>query len=411
MKKKSILFSLALLFGFGNAMADNKLSVGEVTLPKGGEVDIVIGYSLDTPCRDFQLEFNLPASDAIQYVGFTKLLTTNQSITTNAIAGGVSFVGATMEQPENNLISGTGNLMMITIKDVQGLAVGTTLTASLTNIEFSAPINETDVEPVNIADVNISIVIGEEENCLTLNENALVAPSTTTGNVDIKVKRTIKAGVWSTICLPFDMTKAQVEAAFGSGTKLAEFTDYSTTKEGSDVTGINVTFTEAEVEDGIYLCANYPYIIKATKNLTEFTVNAAIDEVELSDAESTTKRSKKPIGKFIGTYVAQTTVPANSLFLSDNQFCYSTGATKMKAFRGYFTFNDVLSSINSASARLRMSIKDGEDNTTTIEEVDFLPISTGRVYSVSGTYMGENVDKNQLPKGVYIISGKKQVVK
>ena len=33
------------------------------------------------------------------------------------------------------------------------------------------------------------------------------------------------------------------------------------------------------------------------------------------------------------------------------------------------------------------------------------------VYSVSGTYMGEKVDKNRLPKGVNIINGKKQIVK
>ena len=412
MKKNSFLISIAMLLGMGYAMADNKLSVAEVTLPQGGEAEIVIGYSLDKPCRDFQLELQLPeSSNGIEYVGFTKLLSTNQSVTTNTIEGGVSFVGATMENPESNLISGTGNLIMVTIRDTKGLAVGTKLTASLKNIEFSAPISETDVEAVAMTDVTFNIVIGEVEKYLTLNESSLTAPTTTDGSVDIKVKRSLAAGVWSTICLPFDMTKAQVEEAFGSGAQLAEFYDYSATKEGSNVTALSVDFVAAEEDDGIYLFANYPYIVKATKDVTEFMINASIDDVVLSDAESATKKSKKPIGKFSGTYLAQTTIPENSLFLSDNKFYYSTGATKTKAFRGYFTFNDVLSSVSVAAARIVMTVSDGEGTTTSISKADFLPSASGRIYSVSGRYMGECESLQELPKGVYIVNGKKKVVK
>lgn len=414
MKKKNFLLSIALLLGLSNAMADNTLSVGEVALPKGGEVDIVIKYTLDTPCRDFQMEFLLPESDAIEYVGFTKLISTNQSITTNPIEGGVSFVGATMEDPDNNLISGTGNLLMITIRDTKGLETGTRLTASLKNIEFSAPVNETDVAPVNISDVNFYIVISEVEDFVTLNENSLVAPSVTSGSVDIKVKRTLKSGVWSTICLPFNMTEAQVKEAFGDGTQLAEFSDYTANKDGNDVTSLSVDFSAAVVEDGIYLIANLPYIIKTTKDLTEFMVNdVSIEDVELMDAESNTRKSRKPIGKFVGTYTANTTVPANSLFLSDNKFYYSTGLTKMKAFRAYFTFNDVLASLNSAAARINLTVNvnDADGNTTSISHADFLPLPSGRVYSVAGQYIGESEAIEKLPRGVYIVDGKKRIVK
>jgi len=405
MKKKSFLIGLAMLMSMGYAMADNKLSVAEVTLPQGGEAEIVIGYTVDKPCRDFQLELMLPSD--VEYVGFSKLLTTNQSVTTNSIEGGVSFVGATMENPESNLITGTGNLLMVTIRDTKGLAVGTRLTASLKNVEFSTPISDTDVEPVPMSDVSFDIVVGEEENFVTLNENSLSAPALTGGNVDIKVKRTLTAGVWSTICLPFDMTKAQVEEAFGSGAQLAEFYDYTATKEGSNVTAISVEFAAAEEDGGILLFANYPYIVKATKDVTEFMVNASIDDVELSDAESATKKSKKAIGRYVGTYVAQTTVPENSLFLSGNKFYYSAGATKMKAFRGYFSFNDVLTAQGTALARINLSLIGEDGSVTGIKAIDDLQSGADSWYDLNGRRLAGQPTE----KGVYIVNGKKKMVK
>ena len=40
-----------------------------------------------------------------------------------------------------------------------------------------------------------------------------------------------------------------------------------------------------------------------------------------------------------------------------------------------------------------------------------LTAKTGKVYSVSGQYMGENVDLKSLPKGIYIVDGNKVVNK
>ncbi|MBR5633663.1 MAG: leucine-rich repeat domain-containing protein, partial [Prevotella sp.] len=54
------------------------------------------------------------------------------------------------------------------------------------------------------------------DNRIVLDENDTAVPSATTGNVNIVVKRTIVANRWNTICLPFNMTEAQVYAAFGN---------------------------------------------------------------------------------------------------------------------------------------------------------------------------------------------------
>ena len=259
-----------------------------------------------------------------------------------------------------------------------------------------------------MTDVNFDIVIGEVEDFVTLSENSLTPPALTEGSVDIKVKRTLKTGVWSTICLPFEMSEAQLKSAFGDGVQLAEFYDYSVTKEDGNVTAISVEFVEPE-EKVMY--ANYPYLVKASKDVTEFMINAAIDDIDLSDAESSSKKAKKPIGKFVGTYVAQTTVPENSLFLSGNKFYYSTGATKMKGFRGYFSFNDVLSLQRTASARINLSFIDEEGNETSISQTYLSPVSSGKVYSILGRYVGKNTNLEQLPKGAYVVNGKKIIVK
>ena len=91
--------------------------------------------------------------------------------------------------------------------------------------------------------VSTSITIGEPADTrIVLDEISTTAPEDSDGAVDVRVKRTINANEWSTICLPFAMTEAQVKAAFGEGVQLGDFTGYDTTKEGDEVVCITVNF-------------------------------------------------------------------------------------------------------------------------------------------------------------------------
>ena len=38
-------------------------------------------------------------------------------------------------------------------------------------------------------------------------------------------------------------------------------------------------------------------------------------------------------------------------------------------------------------------------------------IESGKVYNMNGQYVGEAEDANSLPKGIYIVNGKKKVIK
>ena len=92
----------------------------------------------------------------------------------------------------------------------------------------------------------------------------------------------------------------------------------------------------------------------------------------------------------------------------DGKFYYSTGATKIKGFRAFFYFKDVLEDKSVASAKSRIAF-DFSDDPTAIQGIARLGVNNGRIYSLRGQNMGENMDK--LPKGVYIMNGKKVVKK
>ena len=237
-----------------------------------------------------------------------------------------------------------------------------------------------------------------ERHTVILDELATVVP-TAVQNVDVTVKRTIKANEWSTICLPFAMTAEQVKTAFGDDVKLNDFEGIETDYEGKNIVGIQVKFnTATAIEE------NHPYLIKVSSLINEFSVNnVSINPVTKPtvDKDELYFKGVYFYNSFVGTYVAETIVPKNNLFLSNNKFWYSTGSTQMKAFRGYFDFMDILSDVENASTRIGFNF----DETTGIKEVH------GNA-NVEGTYdlQGRKVEE-PTNKGLYIVNGHKVVIK
>ena len=197
------------------------------------------------------------------------------------------------------------------------------------------------------------------------------------------------------------MTEEQVTDVFGDDVELADFAGYETQEnDGGDVVGIKVNFnTITSIE------ANHPCIIKVSQDLTSFSVEGVIiEEPEDEPTVAAVRRTKKQWSELIGTYVAQTEVPENTLFLNSNKFYYSDGTIKMKGYRAYFDFYDVLTEIEEGSG-VKMFF-DIDDEETGIKRFDNEQSSKDDIYDLSGRKIAQ---KQQ--KGIYIVNGKKVVIK
>lgn len=399
---KKILISLCALLGLtGSALAADKFSIDKVSLPTNTQAAVTVKFSLDagSTCSGYTFWLDFPEQvEVVMNSGGTRpeftlgdSYTENPTLTPN-IDEGYLKVGC-LNANSDPLTKQEGTLVTFYIKLKEGAAVsvGDLLTAHLTKGVISA--ENGSVHDVANVDFNISVVAPVDLRTV-LDEDATEAPAAATG-VDVRVKRSIKAGEWSTICLPFAMTAAQCQAAFGSDVQIADFTGYTYDEAAGSIA---VSFSSVSAIE-----ANHPYVIKVAEAVSEFKVDGV--DVNPQDAEINKGTSRKPKA-FIGNYVAGTAVDNGCLFLNGGKFWYSVGTTKIKAFRGFFNFNDLLPDFeNNYAEAPRVSIViDGM--TTAIEGISADNAAPTGTYTLSGL-------KTERPtkKGVYIVNGKKVVVK
>ena len=232
---------------------------------------------------------------------------------------------------------------------------------------------------------HLLLIVGE--GTIVLDETSTTAPTATAGEVNVIVKRTISANTWSTLCLPFDMTVAQWQAAFGNDAEIRTVDTY--TMSGTTMTvNFNSKLTGT-------LLKNTPYIIKTSADVTQFALKTTIDP----DEAVTIMRngSNAEIGRFTGTYVAETVIPDAHLFLNANKFYYSKGLSTSKAYRAYFWMQDLATS----GANILMGF---DSEATGIADV------RSKMEEVRGDFFDLQGRKVAQPAmGIYIQNGKKLI--
>ena len=405
MKKGLLLSACALVLSLSHASAD-EMTIGDITIPQGGTADLTVGYNFTSTTDKVGFTFSIKLPEGLSYVKdeygdpvFVKDETSISKMNIICVGEG-NFAG----QPANAsaTIKGTsGQLLTLTLAADASLAVGSTYTAQVTKATFQERVDGS-VKDINLDDFTFTITIGEPADTRTvLDENSTTVPAAAT-DVDVRVKRTIKANEWSTICLPFAMTEAQVKEAFGNDVLLGDFVGAeSEFDEADNVTGIAVSFDEASAIE-----ANHPYVIKVSQPVEEFTldgVDIVADEdeayIEFDNGKSGSRRVV--YSGFYGTYHAQTVLDEFTLFLNDNKFWYSTGQTKMKAFRAYFSFLDVLTEVEDAAGVIEFKMN--LDDATGLTTIDHSSLTIDNYYNLAGQRVGRNY------KGVVVTKGKKFV--
>ena len=306
------------------------------------------------------------------------------------VANQIRFVVAAYE--DNTLLFEDGDLFSITlvadegivIDDYQGVLAGRTgmsTSVVLTGDEGTTTLRYTQ-EPVTF---NIFMPLTYDEK-----EDYTIADFKPSPERTVTMIRTVAAGKWNTICLPFAMTETQMKDVFGENVLLAEFT-------GCDEVVVNgnlslklkfSTITPA-------ISANTPYLIKSENDVSEFSLKVNLSE--LTQEPTATGGNCT----FVGTYANAKNLN-NALYISNETFKLAVGNTNIKSFRGYFTHPDI-EQYNNANVTLFV-----DDVPTGIRTVTANP-ENNDVYDLSGRKV--NSDKVTLKKGVYIVNGKKETVR
>lgn len=396
---------MALLAIVGRASAQESVSVNDFLVPQGGEAYLEINYSLEGagPYVGFMFIVDLPEGLSLVenektpgYPWYDEMVTAISGLSVTTTPTGFA---ATPKTAEATISGNSGLLMRLKVAADAGLEIGSKFTGTLKEVSFNVRDEEFNVTKKPVGDVTFNITI--DDNRIKFDENADALPVYTAGEKgNVRMTRTINANRWSTIVLPFTLTKAKAEAAFGSDVQLAEFTGFSTTYEDEDTpvpSSITIIFTTYELKGTKPMKGGVPYLIKTSKDIESFeadecTLVEAVNDVEMADDYDTP-------GKFTGSMV-KTVVPKDGLFISDQNFYYSTGNTAIKAFRGWFELGAVLD--KETEFGVKMYINDIETGIDALRVKD----ATGTIYDLGGRKVAKPSQS-----GVYIVNGKKVMVK
>lgn len=213
--------------------------------------------------------------------------------------------------------------------------------------------------------------------------NAETISSNADKTVNVKLTRTLKADVWNTFCVPFDVTVA------GSPLEGATIKQIASVTEKTDGAVINFEDAPATLEAGkAYLVRTATAIVNPTfngvtvKNVTP--VNCSGNEnYQLIGIYSPLNIDASLYGKVFGIN-------------NQDKLAKVKQDTSIKGMRAYFLLAN-----SAATAKLNFG---GE--LTGIDAVDNgEAVMTGKVYNLNGQYVGNSLEG--LKKGVYVVNGKK----
>lgn len=274
-------------------------------------------------------------------------------------------------------------------------------------------------------------VILDEDNTDIANMNTQNNEVAQSGQSTIFLHRTLNAGKWNSIVLPFSISADVIKLVFGDGTKISKLTG------ADDETHPNwINFTDC-TSSGIE--AGQLYVInpeKVTYNSTGSDVtSSASDELSLSAGtyyaldgnygqaddyeESVTGNSGSEVYNtdgtvtFMGTYVKkENIIPVHSYYLSGDKWKYNTTKTShAKGFRGWLQTASGTADLAPFKVAIN-GVVSTDDSTTGIDGTIVTEETLYNVFDLSGRQIKRNAKSIEgLTSGCYIVNGKKMVVK
>lgn len=336
------------------------LSAGE-----SASVDVLITSSISLNLLQAKLELpeNVTATvnNAISYLSYT--------------APNFMYFGGMMSQP---LPAGNDyRLCTLVLTAADGFAASgeVKLTGITTTTSAAQSIGVPDVT----LPVEVTVTLDEKD------DNSTVLDALAGQTCTVTLQRTLQTGNWNTFAVPFAVSATQLAAQ-----------GFSAVKElvGSTLEGERLTLTLADAES---IEAGKPYLVQVDANV----VNPVFDGVILRSAGNTTVTD---YADFVPV-TSKTQVeadPASVLFVgTGNKLLHpSASGQSLKGFRAYFLLKDV--------AGVKAFSLDLDGVPTSMDEV--LRETSERTASAIYDLSGRRVNGTAL-KGLYIVNGKKTIIK
>ena len=233
---------------------------------------------------------------------------------------------------------------------------------------------------------------------------------------------------WYSMCLPFDMTKIQLESAYGSEVEVVEFSNAYTKNEGT-IKYLHLEFKTPVTETK----AHHPYMIHpslhaGTQKGVKTTIVGIKKKPENESSLETVVKTVNGINyKFIGNYTKNKVMPAPCYF-----YYNGAGATNGTFASGFYKRTKVGGKWGQYSAIVIPSSEDGvHAKAYTVfydaghnQPTGIANINAGsqtlsndksfgnRVMNLNGQTVRQGSDAlSGLPAGIYIVNGKKYVVR
>lgn len=268
----------------------------------------------------------------------------------------------------------------------------------------------------------------------------------------VYLHRTMNPGTWNSLVLPISLTVGQVKSIFGDQVHISKF--YGAREDHPQRIVFDPITADRNDPDAIAIEAGQLYLVKPTadggmpQEQTEKTFNKDGYNISVTDYYTivgvTFKKKSEIVDdaysgrvtgttgnedfdtkqkvQFVGTYVkcfdTNNQIPANSYVLNGNNqggtaglWYYRTVKTKTKGFRGW------LQPANGQNAKgfeyeIEGVVDQVNGDATAIEGIEAEQQHNANIYNLNGQLVRQGATSTEgLPSGLYIVGGKKVVVK
>lgn len=267
----------------------------------------------------------------------------------------------------------------------------------------------------------------------------------------VYLHRTMNAGKWNSLVLPINLTVGQVKSIFGDQVHISKF--YGAREDHPQRIVFDPITANRNDPDAIAIEAGKLYLVKPTadggmpqgqtektftydgktisvtnyytivgvtfkqkKDVKDINYSARVEGTKGSEEYGTAQQVQ-----FVGTYVKcfdNDLIPANSYVLNGNNkggtaglWYYRTVETKTKGFRGW------LQSVKGQASKafeyeIEGVVEQVNGNATAIDGIEAAQQHSANIYNLNGQLVRQGATSTEgLPSGLYIVGGKKLVVK